>query len=66
MDTSDCRKMQLLCLQRAQEDPAQSWKWLARAERWRALGRSQPQQGQHAGPMIMGPYTGDMRHKQQG
>jgi hypothetical protein len=68
MDTSDCRKMQLLCLQRAKEDPAQSWKWLGEAERWRALGRSQPQQGQHAGPMSMGPYTvnGDVRHKQQG
>ena len=67
MDTSECRKMQLWCLQRAKEEPAQSWKWLGQAERWRQLGRSQSQQGQYAGPMSMGPYTvnGDIRHKQQ-
>jgi hypothetical protein len=67
MHTSDCRKMQLLCLRRAKEEPAQSWKWLGQAERWRALARSQLQQGQFAGPMSMGPYTvsGDIRNKQQ-
>ena len=57
MDTSECRKMQLWCLQRAKEEPGQSWKWLGQAERWRALARSQPQQGQFAGPMSMGPLT---------
>jgi hypothetical protein len=67
MDTLGCRKMQLWCLQRAKEEPAQSWKWLGQAERWRALAGSQPQQGQYVGPMSMGPYTvnGDIRHKQQ-
>jgi hypothetical protein len=67
MNISDCRKMQLWCLQRAKNDPAQSWKWLGEAERWRALGRSQSQQTQQAGPMSMGPYTinGDVRNKQQ-
>jgi hypothetical protein len=67
MNISDCRKMQLWCLQRAKNDPAQSWKWLSEAERWRALGRSQSQQRQQAGPMRMGPYTinGDVRKKQQ-
>jgi hypothetical protein len=69
MNTSDCRKMQSWCLQRAKEEPAQSWKWGGQAERWRQLGRRHiaRQQGQHAGPMSMGPYTvnGDMRHKQQ-
>jgi hypothetical protein len=42
-------------------------KWLGQAERWRALGRKQSQQTQHAGPMSMGPYTvsGDVRNKQQ-
>jgi hypothetical protein len=68
MDTSECHKMQLLCLQRAKDEPAQSWKWLGQAERWRALARSQPQQGQFAGPMTMGPNTisGDLRGKQMG
>ncbi len=67
MNTSDCRKMQLECLQRAKDDPAQSRKWLGQAEHWRQLGRSQVQQGQFAGPMSMGPYTvnGDERNKQQ-
>jgi hypothetical protein len=66
MNTLDCRKMQLWCLQRAKDEPAQSMKWVGQAERWRQLGRSQVQQGQFAGPS-MGPYTinGDMRHKQQ-
>ncbi len=69
MHTLECRKMQLWCLRRATEDPAQSWKWLGQAERWRQLGAGHiaRQQGQHAGPMSMGPYTvsGDTRHKQQ-
>jgi hypothetical protein len=67
MDTSECRKLQLLCLQRAKEDPAKAPKWLGQAERWGALARSQPQQGQFAGPMSMGPYTvkGDTRNLQQ-
>jgi hypothetical protein len=67
MNISDCRKMQLWCLQRAKNEPAQGLKWLGQAERWGALGRSQSQQTQHAGPMSMGPYTvnGDVRNKQQ-
>jgi len=67
MDTSDCRRMQLWCLQKAKEDTTQSQKWLRQAEHWRQLARSQPQQGQHVGPMSMGPYTvnGEARYKQQ-
>jgi hypothetical protein len=67
MDTSECRKMQLWCLQRARAEPEHSAKWLGQAERWRQLGRSQIQQGQYTGPMTVGPYTvsGDIRHKQQ-
>lgn len=69
MTISDCRKMQLWCLQRAKDEPSKSWKWLGQAERWRVLGRSHiaRQQEQCAGPMSMGPYTvnGDIRNKQQ-
>jgi hypothetical protein len=60
--------MEILCLQRAKRDPANSGKWVAQAERWQELGqsrmawRSQRQQ-MHAGPMAMGPNTinGDAR-----
>jgi hypothetical protein len=67
MDTLECQKMQLWCLQRAKDNPEQSWKWLGQAERWRTLARSQPQQGQFSGPMSMGPNTvnGDLRNLQQ-
>jgi hypothetical protein len=74
-DIVDFRAMELLCRQRANADPANGWKWLGRAERWRELGRSQTawrsqqrnNQQMHAGPMAMGPNTinGDAR-KQQG
>lgn len=40
MNTSDCRRMQLECLQRAKGDPAQSTNWLGQAEHWRQLRRS--------------------------
>jgi len=71
MNVANCRAMELLCRQRAKADPANSWKWLGQAERWRKLGQRQsaqrtvPQQ-MHAGPMAMGPNTinGDLRGKQ--
>jgi hypothetical protein len=75
-DISDCRDMELWCLQRARAEPENSGKWLGQAERWRELAHSKiasefrnrnvrPQM--HAGPMAMGPNTvnGDLR-KQQG
>jgi hypothetical protein len=37
-DLLNCRHMELLCRQRAKADPAHSWKWLVRAERWENLG----------------------------
>jgi hypothetical protein len=60
--------MEILCLQRAKRDPANSGKWVAQAERWQSLTawRSQQlhkRQQMHAGPMAMGPNTinGDAR-----
>jgi hypothetical protein len=70
MNVSNCRAMELLCRQRAKADPANSWKWLGQAERWRKLGQRQSAQRtvpkqMHAGP-AMGPNTinGDLRCKQ--
>jgi hypothetical protein len=68
-DILDCRHMELLCRQRAKADPPHSWKWLARAERWKSLGHrkitsSRSNSGQaYFGPMAMGPNTidGDQR-----
>ena len=34
-----CDEMELLCRKRAALDPNQGWKWMARADRWRNLGR---------------------------
>lgn len=77
-DSSDCREMELWCLQRARAEPENHWKWVGQAERWRALAHKQiafnfpksspPQQQMHAGPMAMGPNTvnGDTRLKEQG
>ena len=70
-DLTNCHAMEVLCRQRALVDPEHSWKWLARAERWRNLGRrkitsSQSNSGQaELGPMAMGPNTidGDQRLK---
>jgi|NGEPerStandDraft_6_1074524.scaffolds.fasta_scaffold78553_2 hypothetical protein len=70
-DLLNCRAMELLCRQRAIIDPEHSWKWLARAERWKNLGhrkitsrfnRSNLEQPD-LGPMAMGPNTidGDQR-----
>jgi hypothetical protein len=64
--------MEILCLQRAKRDPANSGKWVAQAERWQELGQSRTawrsqelrkRQQMHAGPMAMGPNTihGDAR-----
>jgi hypothetical protein len=62
--------MEILCLQRAKRDPANSGKWVAQAERWQELGQSrtawrsrQLEQRMHVGPMAMGPNTidGDTR-----
>ena len=71
----DCRAMELICRQRAKGDPANGWRWLGQAERWRDLGKREAawrfqrrngQQQMHAGPMQMGPNTvkGDSRAKQ--
>lgn len=70
-DLLNCHSMELLCRQRAIADPAQSWKWLARAERWENLGNRRTissfkrgNSGQpDLGPMAMGPNTidGDQR-----
>ncbi len=67
----DCGQMELLCRQRAMADPNNSWKWLARAERWKNLGRHKPASSvrgskleqRDLGPMAMGPNTiaGDQR-----
>ena len=70
-DLINCHAMELLCHQRALVDPEDSWKWLARAERWKNLGHrkitsrfkwSNPEQPD-LGPMAMGPNTidGDQR-----
>jgi hypothetical protein len=70
-DLLNCHAMELLCRQRALVDPKHSWKWLARAERWKTRGhrkitsrfeRSNLQQPD-LGPMAMGPNTidGDQR-----
>jgi hypothetical protein len=69
--TSDCREMELWCLQRAKAEPENHWKWVRQAERWRELAQSQiafnfqtsAQQQMHAGPMALRPNTinGDLR-----
>ena len=75
-DLLNCHAMELLCRQRALVDPKYSWKWLARAERWKTLGhrkitsrfeRSNLQQPD-LGPMAMGPNTinGDQRYGKYG
>ena len=75
-DAENCRAMELVCRQRAEANPQQSWKWLRQADRWRDLGkretawrlqRRSAQQQMHAGPMQMGPnpVSGDPRSKQQ-
>jgi hypothetical protein len=75
-DLADCRAMELMYQQRAEANPANSWKWLGQAERWRELGKQEAawrfqrrstQQQMHAGPMAMGGLTisGDSRSKQQ-
>jgi hypothetical protein len=71
-----CRDMELLCRQRALADPAHSWKWLARAERWETLGhrkiasrfKRSDLECADLGPMAMGPNTidGDQRHGKYG
>jgi hypothetical protein len=69
--------MELLCRQRAKADSHNSWKWLARADRWADVAHQEiasrfqqrhVQQQMHAGPMAMGPNTikGDLRNLQQG
>jgi hypothetical protein len=75
-DLLNCHAMELLCRQRALVDPKYSWKWLARAGRWKTLGhrkitsrfeRSNLQQPD-LGPMAMGPNTinGDQRYGKYG
>jgi hypothetical protein len=75
-DLLNCHAMELLCRQRALVDPKYSWKWLARAQRWKTLGhrkitsrfeRSNLQQPD-LGPMAMGPNTinGDQRYGKYG
>ena len=74
-DIANCRAMELMCLQRAKTDPANSWKWLGQADRWHSLGKREAawrfqqrsiQQQMHAGPMAMGPNPvgGEPRSKQ--
>jgi hypothetical protein len=72
-DLVDCRAMELMYRQRARANPANSWKWLGQAERWRELGKRETawrfqrrgtQQQMHAGPMAMGPNP--VSSKQQG
>jgi hypothetical protein len=64
-DILDCHHMELLCRHRAKADLTHSWKWLARAERWKSLGHreitsSRSNSGQaDFGPMAMGPNTID-------
>jgi hypothetical protein len=67
-DLPKCHAMELLCRQRALVDPEHSWKWLARAERWKNLGhreitsrfkRINPEQPD-LGLMATGPNTIDM------
>jgi hypothetical protein len=76
-DVTDCRAMELMCLQRAKADPERSGKWLGQADRWHDLGRQETawrfqrrnkQQQMHSGPMAMGPNSvgGQSRSKQQG
>ena len=70
-DLLNCHAMELLCRQRALVDPKYSWKWLARAERWKNLGdrnvTSRLERGiveqPDLGPLAMGPNTidGDQR-----
>jgi len=74
-DVANCRALELMCLQRAECDPENRWKWFGQADRWHSLGKREaawrfqrmPQQ-MYAGAMAMGPYTvsGDSRPKQQG
>jgi hypothetical protein len=75
-DRTDCRGMELMYRQRAKSNPADSWKWLGQADRWRELGKQElawrfqkrsAQQQMHAGPMAMGPnpIAGGSRSKQQ-
>jgi hypothetical protein len=60
-DLLNCCQMELLCRKCAKADPEHSWKWLARAERWKSLGHrkitsSRSNSGQaDFGPMAMGP-----------
>ncbi|MEH2564079.1 hypothetical protein [Bradyrhizobium sp. AZCC 2289] len=73
-DISECREMELRCLQRARAEPENSWKWLGQAERWRELAHSRvavkfqkpvAQQQMTAGPMQMGPDPITGRQLQQ-
>ena len=75
MNEINSRAMELMCLQRAKDDPEHSGKWLAQAERWRDLAKREtawrfqrrgPHSQMHAGPMVMGPASGDTHTKQQG
>jgi hypothetical protein len=63
-----CRKIELLCRQRAISDRAHSWKWLGEADRWNELAHREiasrfHNNEMHAGPMAMGPNNieGDSR-----
>ena len=56
----NCRDMERLRCKRAAEDIEPSWKWLARAERWRNLEQrntSFRQSKPNLGPMAMDPNT---------
>ena len=64
MSDNDCTIMELYCLERAKLELKDKGKWIAQAERWRALGRAQNawrfqkkplQQSMHAGPMATQP-----------
>jgi hypothetical protein len=63
-DLADCGAMELIYRQRAMADPANSWKRLGQAERWRDLAKQEAawrfqrrssHQQMHAEPMAMGP-----------
>jgi hypothetical protein len=67
-DLVGCRDMELLCRKRAVLDTHHSWKWLGEAERWRDIAHRETVsrfQGEHPGPMAMGPNTieGDCRNR---
>ena len=55
-DIRDCNFMEIWCLQRAEAEPENAWRWMGQAQRWRDLAPPHAVKAkQMTGPMQMGP-----------